>query len=185
MNQISSKNLQVRLIRPSLQYRKSFLTALWEFDKDKSWNMEPKYKEAAKDPDKFIKRLLGFAKGKDLPPTYVPDTFYWLVEGNKYIGRVDIRHYLTPALRRKGGNIGYAIRPTQRGKGFGNLILKLVLPKAAKLGIKRALLTVDSKNTTSRKIIEKHGGKLIKHDKVAEPGFLRFWVPTGKIAKRN
>jgi len=62
--------------------------------------------------------------------------------------------------------------------GYGNKVLGLALYKAKELGINKVLLTCDSTNTASRKVIEKNGGVLqdeiiIEQDK---PTKLRFWI---------
>lgn len=167
---------RVRLVRPNVKYKKSFMEALGEFKSDKMFNSESEHTASLVDFESFVGRLLKNAKGKDLPKGYVPDSHFWLVRGNKYLGRVSIRHKLIPALKKRGGHIGYAVRPSERNKGYGSLILKLALKKARLLGIKKALLTCDKTNEYSRKIIEKNGGVLIKNDKIVEPGSLRFWI---------
>ena len=41
----------------------------------------------------------------------VPTTTYWLYADGKTVGFGKLKHYLTNALRKAGGNIGYAIAP--------------------------------------------------------------------------
>ena len=67
---------------------------------------------------------------------------------------------LTPALRREGGNIGYSIRPSARGKGFGSEILRLSLGRARELGLADVLLTCGKPNVVSAKVIKRNGGVL-------------------------
>ena len=74
---------------------------------------------------------------------------------DKPVGIAKLRHYLNDKLKILGGHIGYCIRPKERGKGYGNLILKEALKKAKELGIECALLTCDKDNLFSRKVIEK------------------------------
>jgi predicted acetyltransferase len=50
-----------------------------------------------------------------------------------------------------------------------------VLPPTRELGIDPALLTCDTDNIASRKVIEANGG--VFEDE--RSGKLRFWVPTG------
>ena len=98
--------------------------------------------------------------------------------GGEFIGRVSIRHALTEHLLAVGGLIGYDIRPSKRGQGYGNKILELALPKAKELGISRVLITCDVTNAASRKIIEKNGGILENQVPNPETGVdkLRYWV---------
>jgi predicted acetyltransferase len=53
-------------------------------------------------------------------------------------------------------------------------MLRAVLPHALALGIDPALLTCDTDNVGSRKVIEANGG--VFEDE--RSGKLRFWVPT-------
>lgn len=56
-----------------------------------------------------------------------------------------------------GGHIGYDIRPSARGHGYGTLIIKLGLAQAKAIGLTKALVTCDPTNLASKKIIEKNG----------------------------
>ncbi|MBR3718443.1 MAG: GNAT family N-acetyltransferase, partial [Firmicutes bacterium] len=78
-------------------------------------------------PDIAIARSEAERSGEDLPAGYVPATTLWLVEGDRFIGRVNIRHRLSPGLLRFGGHIGYTIRPSEQGKGYGKLQLAMAL----------------------------------------------------------
>ena len=109
------------------------------------------------------------------PPGFVPDTELWLVEGDEFLGRVGIRHRLTPFLLEVGGHIGYDVRPSARRRGHATRMLRDALGVAHELGIGPALVTCDVDNVGSRTVIERNGGFL--EDERA--GKLRFWVPTG------
>ena len=50
--------------------------------------------------------------GLPRPDGYVPSTTLWWVEDVDYLGRIAIRHRLTPDLREVGGHIGYDVRPS-------------------------------------------------------------------------
>src|SRR5262249_46886874 len=51
------------------------------------------------------------------PQNLVPDTELWWVDGDEFLGRIAVRHRLTPALMERGGHIGYDVRPTARRRG--------------------------------------------------------------------
>jgi predicted acetyltransferase len=108
------------------------------------------------------------------PDGHVPSTTLWWVEDDEYLGRLAIRHRLTPHLREFGGHIGYDVRPTARRRGYATAMLRAALPLAHDLGIESALVTCDFTNLASRKVIEANGGVL--EDRRGET--LRFWVPT-------
>jgi predicted acetyltransferase len=108
------------------------------------------------------------------PDGVVPSTTLWWVSGDEYLGRIAIRHRLTPRLRESGGHIGYDVRPSARRRGHATAILDAALPLAHGLGIDPALLTCDTDNIGSRKVIEANGGSLAG----SNAGMLRYWVPT-------
>lgn len=103
---------------------------------------------------------------------FVPSTTLWYVDGMTYIGRVAIRHRLTPMLLELGGHIGYDVRPSLRRRGHATEMLRRALPAARAVGISRALVTCDTDNVASRRVIERNGGVL--EDERA--GKLRFWI---------
>lgn len=125
--------------------------------------------------DKFPEYLdnnIGFSKGIGLDEKYVPQTIYWLIIDNIPVSFGKLRHYLNDNLRKVGGHIGYSIRPSERKKGYGNLILKQILKEAKKLNIAEVLLTCDADNIPSRKIIEKNNGIL----ESLENGECKYWI---------
>ena len=88
----------------------------------------------ARDFGSLIRRLRQDAAGVDLPAGYVPASCFWLVDEHKtLVGVSHFRHSLNAALSYEGGHIGYSIRPTQRNKGYGKIMLKLLLERAKAL----------------------------------------------------
>lgn len=172
----------LRLVLPSTKYKVSFLKAVKEVKRAKPdlshSYAKLDYDKIKEDFDGFVKKIKLRAQGIGLQKGYIPDTVYWLVDGDTYIGRVSIRHWLTPNLRRIGGHIGYETRPSERRKGDGAKMLELALPKAKKLGIKKVLITCDETNIGSKKIIEKNGGKFEDKYKMGpgKPDKLRYWI---------
>jgi len=108
------------------------------------------------------------------PEGFVPATEFWWVDGETFLGRITIRHRLTPHLLEVGGHIGYDVRPSARRRGHATEMLRQTLPIAHRMGIDPALITCDVDNIGSRTVIERNGGVL--EDERA--GKLRFWVPT-------
>jgi predicted acetyltransferase len=109
------------------------------------------------------------------PAGFVPSTTLWWVDGDRYLGRLAIRHRLTPNLLELGGHIGYDVRPTARRRGHATAMLRAALPVARALGIDSALVTCDVTNVASRRVIEANGGVFDDQRGVK----LRFWMPTG------
>ncbi len=174
-----SKNEEPKLVKPSLEYKDSFLEAESEYEKEgKPRHASPTstFRELETDFEKYLKRVSDDEKGVNMKEGYVPCTASWLVDNGKFIGSVNIRHRLNEHLRNIGGNIGYSIRPSARKNGYGTKILELALPAAKSLGIDKVLITCDDDNIGSAKIIEKNGGVL--ENKVEHEGKLkrRYWI---------
>lgn len=111
------------------------------------------------DPGRYIKAAKEIADGLGLLPGMVPQTSYWLVRGGGTIVAASwLRHRLTPALGIEGGHIGYTVRPQFRRQGYGTQICALTLERARRFGIRRALITCDTDNVASARIIQKNGG---------------------------
>ncbi|WP_274915724.1 GNAT family N-acetyltransferase [Streptomyces sp. WZ-12] len=103
----------------------------------------------------------------------VPLSTLWWVDGDTFLGRITVRHRLTPSLRDLGGHIGYAVRPTARRRGHATAMLRAVLPYAHReLGLDPVLVTCDDTNAGSRRVIEACGG--VFEDRRAER--LRYWI---------
>ena len=137
------------------------------------------------DPDTAVEKAAQERAGEGLPEGWVPATTLWLVDGDKFIGRVNIRHWLVPHLMQFGGHIGYMIRPTERGKGYGNLQLALALDYCREhlrdaIDGGKVLVTCDDDNIRSAKVIEANGGVLENKVENFESGrnilTRRYWI---------
>ncbi|WP_419994896.1 GNAT family N-acetyltransferase [Streptomyces boninensis] len=133
------------------------------------------------DPAVFAAYAAGLREEADhaVPPRpgWVHCTQLWVVDADTdtYYGRIAVRHELNEFLRDIGGHIGYDIRPTARRRGYATAALRAVLPVARELGLRSVLVTCDTGNVASRKVIETCGG--VFEDQ--RHGKLRYWVDTG------
>ena len=167
---------QMDLIEPSSSFIESYRTALAEFEGLGIFGFW-KHFGAVDDADAYIQRIRRYTHRSGISEAnIVPASVYWLVDGAEFIGHVSVRHELNDELKKRGGHIGYAIRPTKHGQGYGTQILRLVLPHARTIGIHNALLTCNSDNVASRKIIETNGGQLIDEILVNGKPVLRFEI---------
>lgn len=111
-----------------------------------------------------------------LPPSFSPQTTYAAIDGDKIVGLINIRWKLVPVLLDMGGLIGYTIRPSERGKGYGTEMLRLALKEMSSFD--RVLVTCKDSNIASKRVIEKNNGVLENSyfDKDRGHTFLRYWI---------
>lgn len=102
------------------------------------------------------------SKGLGLEDWQVPSNTYWLFVDGHPVGTGKLRHFLTDKLRAEGGHIGYAIRKSEGRKGYGTILLKMLIEEAKKMNIEKALVTVRNNNTNSIKVALNNGGKIEK-----------------------
>lgn len=175
------------LVAPTVRVRESFLAAMAEFEAEgrggtaddsmlgddlrRRW---PQW-ETAQGFDAYVDEVL--ADSLEESPRragWVPCTTLWYLDGVHYLGRLAIRHRLTPHLLEQGGHIGYDVRRSARRQGHATAMLRAALPAARGLSIGRALVTCDADNVASRRVIERNGGVLEDQRGVK----LRYWVST-------
>lgn len=79
------------------------------------------------------------------------------------------------------GSIGYAVRVSEQGKGYGTEILKQGFQIAKEHGMDKVLININDANLVSAHICEKLGGELM--DKIqsytdAEGHYImrRYWI---------
>jgi len=94
--------------------------------------------------------------------TVTPATTYFMLrkDDNKIIGSIQLRHHLTEELLKDGGNIGYGISPSERGKGYGVMQLSLVLDEAKALGLDKVMISCSKDNRISAHVAIRNGGVL-------------------------
>lgn len=102
-------------------------------------------------------------------------------EDRRIVGTIQVRHRLTEQLRESGGNIGYAVRPDQRRKGYATQMLFLALDFCRGLGLKQVLLDCLADNIGSEKTIRRCGGvfaqeALVPGDDGQPERIKRFWI---------
>jgi predicted acetyltransferase len=146
------------LVEPSEQLESEFRAFLDELARaSESFGSEI----ARRDFTAYLQMVRAESLGLGLTPGDVPMSTFWLINSSgRLLGESRLRHRLTAALEDYGGHIGYVIRPTERRKGYGSVILPLTLKRAESLGLRRIRLTCDTDNRPSARIIERTGGVL-------------------------
>ena len=171
----------MRIIEPDERFRVSFLEAWDEFDAEDERGAE------CTGAFGFTRRqcdsVAGFAAmcarrrldATDPPEGFVPATMLWAVDGDRWLGRVSVRHELNDHLVRFGGHVGYAVRPSARRRGIATALLRVGLGMLNGIGVEEALILCAEDNEGSRRVIETAGGEL---EKVVE-GLRHYRVATG------
>ena len=165
------------LAEPSVTHRDSFIQSVQEFQAE-GRQLHYDLKSITSDFGAFVQELYYQQDRARLKSGRVPASEFWLIDDDKFIGRLSLRHELNENLLKMGGHIGYEIRPSKRNRGYGTEILRLGLEKAKELGLQRVLVTCDEDNIGSKKIIEHNGGQFenaieMEGDTVKK---LRYWV---------
>lgn len=146
----------MKLVFPSEKYLKTYYDAFKEY-KHQQIDKYEFYDASELD---IIKLCFNNRKGIGLKEGRVPQTTYWLIDKGEFIGEIVIRHFLNDFLLKYGGHIGYGIRYSKWNMGYGTKMLKFAFKKAKLMGLHKVLITCDSDNVGSTKVIENNGGVL-------------------------
>ena len=131
--------------------------------------------------DRALPQMILFSEGKGLPEGYVPETFFFLWDGDTVVGQFRIRHFLCESLRTGAGHIGYYIARPFRGQGYGTEGLRLTLTEARCIVPEEEIyLRVNRDNPASLRVMLKNGGRIAARDeskyyvRIANPGKGRY-----------
>jgi predicted acetyltransferase len=102
-------------------------------------------------------------------------TYRWIVEGDRVLGGIALRHELNDLVLRMG-HIGYGIRPSARRRGVATWALGRMLAEARGFGLTRVLIVCEAGNTASAKTIERCGGVLDEVRGTKHGPMRRYWV---------
>lgn len=149
----------MELIKPSMTYLKSFRQYIKEYEMLHDDFYIDLYSDSKGSFKKYINLLELHSKGKKLPKGLTSYNTYWLIDYHEVIGVIRIRKKALHVI----GNVGYDIRPSYRGEGYGKEILKLgkILAKN-EMNLDKLFVSCHADNTASRKVIERNGGIFYK-----------------------
>ena len=129
--------------------------------------------------DEWLNRERKFESEDTCPRGMVPSNLYFLTRASdgKIVGAASVRWRLNKELLHNGGHIGYGIRPSERGKGYGTRQLRLILGKCRERKMEKVLITCLKENLPSQKIVLKNGG-VLENTVTTSQGetFCRYWV---------
>ncbi|GIG66155.1 hypothetical protein Pen01_24500 [Phytomonospora endophytica] len=155
------------------RHRHGYVAMIEECDRDGEgypWNNAPL---ARRDFTAFTAELADEARGVGLPDGVAPQRTFVLVEdGVEVLGEFRLRPVITEPYEEHNGHVGYNLRPSARGRGYGTRGLALLLDEARRLGVQGVLVPVEGDNAASARVIEKNGGRVIR----AFDGARSFWI---------
>lgn len=120
-------------------------------------------------------------KEQGLVPDQPKGFHYWAVDGDAFIGEFQLRTELTDEVMTVYGSIGYSVRVTQQGRGYGRAILRQGLDIARQHGLAKVLLLINDGNAASSHICEALGGVLMDRITANTPDegehlVRRYWI---------
>jgi predicted acetyltransferase len=146
------------LIKPCMTYQDSYFGYIAELGNEERYPFPLDFD--CTDFQRMLDKVDDFANGVDLPSGYVPSSTFWLIDANELIGVTNMRHHLNHAIEHCGGHIGLGIRPSYRGQGFGNLLMKLSIEWLFQRGVDPVHIHCYKNNPASANTIIANGGTL-------------------------
>lgn len=168
------------LLAPTMEYAEEIMAYRAEFLASGSSMDGCGPLRRAEDPASYIGELNRYANKETVPEGKVQASLFLCVRKSdgRLIGMIQVRHYFNEYLEKYAGHIGYAVRPSERRKGYAKEMLRITLPFCRSIGIDKVLIACIDGNIASEKTILANGG--VYESTVYEPVggryLKRFWI---------
>ena len=151
--------MRIELVYPSKNLKEQIIDFRNEFYQNNEMHIPGGAKlDMIENIDEWIKYVQDLEKGIT-SDGFVSSTVLLGVVNEKIVGIIDLRHRLNDWLKKNGGgNIGYAVRPSERRKGYASEMVKQSLEFYKKNNVEFVEISCDYDNIASKKTILKNNG---------------------------
>lgn len=116
----------------------------------------------------WLGRILRNAEEGD--PDWGRSLLLLCLSGDRIVGLLSVRYDLPPELTARYGDIGYGVRPSERGQGYATEMLRHALAVCRGKGMREAVVGCYRDNAASGAVIRKCGGVLREESDRYTPG---------------
>lgn len=151
--------MKLELVYPSKNLKEQIIDFRNEFYQNNEMHIPGGAKlDMIENIDEWIKYVQDLEKGIT-SDGFVSSTVLIGVVNEKIVGIIDLRHRLNDWLKKNGGgNIGYAVRPSERRKGYASEMVKQALEFYKKNNVEFVEISCDYDNIASKNTILKNNG---------------------------
>lgn len=169
----------MKIVLPSEKYKNSYFDLLDSAKENNDYNELGN--AALRNNETFnemIIRLKNRRIGKKIAKKDVPATIFWIIDNNKVVGTIDMRHQLNQDYFERFGHVAYYIKKEERNKNYATRALGLIIKKYKKMYTQKILITCLEDNEASKKVILKNNGEFEKtvFDKVINQKISRYII---------
>ena len=169
----------MKIVLPSEKYKNSYFDLLDSAKENNDYNEV--VNAALRNNETFnemIIRLKNRRIGKKISKRDVPATIFWIIDNDKVVGTIDMRHQLNQDYFERFGHVAYYIKKEERNKNYATRALGLIIKKYKKMYTKKILITCLEDNEASKKVILKNNGEFEKtvFDKVINQKISRYII---------